>query len=132
MKRKLSYGKLPNPVINWSTLVITKVIYITIWIVLPLIFVDIAWWQVLLGFFIMHYVAGVILSVVFPYLNQPMMIRQMRPSSTSNPTVRIAKPQYAETCNSSPRITAPKTIATGAINRVTNIKYPLPTIAKTR
>ncbi|AEM71087.1 Linoleoyl-CoA desaturase [Allomuricauda ruestringensis DSM 13258] len=65
MKRKLSYGKLPNPVINWSTLVITKVIYITIWIVLPLIFVDIAWWQVLLGFFIMHYVAGVILSVVF-------------------------------------------------------------------
>ena len=65
MKRKLSYGKLPNPVINWSTLVITKIIYITIWIVLPLIFVEIPWWQVLLGFFIMHYVAGVILSVVF-------------------------------------------------------------------
>ncbi|MDC6365970.1 MULTISPECIES: fatty acid desaturase family protein [Flavobacteriaceae] len=65
MKRKLSYGKLPNPVINWSTLVVTKMIYITIWIVLPLIFANIAWWQVLLGFFIMHYVAGVILSVVF-------------------------------------------------------------------
>ncbi len=26
---------------------------------------DIAWWKILLGFFIMHYVAGVILSVVF-------------------------------------------------------------------
>src|SRR5690606_30702709 len=65
MKLKLSYGKLPNPMINWSTLVITKVIYVTIWIVLPLMLIDIPWWQVLLGFFIMHYVAGVILSVVF-------------------------------------------------------------------
>jgi len=65
MKRKLSYGKLPNPVVNWSTLVVTKLLYITIWIVLPLLFVDIPWWQVLLGFFLMHYVAGVILSVVF-------------------------------------------------------------------
>ncbi|MAU72385.1 MAG: acyl-CoA desaturase [Pseudozobellia sp.] len=65
MKRKLSYGKLPSPVQNWSTLVITKTLYITIWIVLPLVFVDIAWWKILLGFFIMHYVAGVILSVVF-------------------------------------------------------------------
>ncbi|MEM6866556.1 MAG: fatty acid desaturase, partial [Bacteroidota bacterium] len=65
MKRKLAYGKLPNPIVNWSTLVITKIIYLTIWIVLPLIFVKIPWWQVLLGFFIMHYVAGVILSVIF-------------------------------------------------------------------
>lgn len=65
MKRKLSYGSLPSPAINWSTLVISKILYMTIWIVLPLIFMDIAWWKVLLGFFVMHYVAGVILSVVF-------------------------------------------------------------------
>ncbi|NNE78206.1 MAG: acyl-CoA desaturase, partial [Pricia sp.] len=65
MKRKLSYGKLPSPAMNWSTLVVTKILYITIWIVLPLVFIEIAWWKVLLGFFIMHYVAGVILSVVF-------------------------------------------------------------------
>jgi len=65
MKRKLSYGKLPSAAMNWSTLVITKLLYITIWIVLPIIFVDIAWWKILLGFFIMHYVAGVILSITF-------------------------------------------------------------------
>ena len=64
-KRKLSYGKFPNLFVNWSTLVITKLLYITIWIVLPLLLVDVAWWKVLLGFFLMHYVAGVILSVVF-------------------------------------------------------------------
>jgi linoleoyl-CoA desaturase len=64
-KRKLSYGKLPNPVMNWSKLVIAKLIYVTIWIVLPMLILDIAWWQILIGFFVMHYVAGVILSVTF-------------------------------------------------------------------
>jgi linoleoyl-CoA desaturase len=64
-KRKLSYGNFPNPVLNWSVLVITKSIYLTIWIVIPMLILSIAWWKILLGFFIMHYVAGVILSVVF-------------------------------------------------------------------
>ncbi len=64
-KRKLSYGKLPKPAMNWSILVITKSIYLTIWIVIPMVFLSIAWWKILLGFFIMHYVAGLILSVVF-------------------------------------------------------------------
>jgi linoleoyl-CoA desaturase len=64
-KRKLSYGKFPNPVVNWTVLVITKLIYATVWIVVPMLVLDIAWWKVLLGFFVMHYVAGVILSVVF-------------------------------------------------------------------
>ncbi|OIQ18167.1 acyl-CoA desaturase [Lacinutrix sp. MedPE-SW] len=65
MKRKLSYGEFPNPVANWSKLVISKIIYIAMWIVLPMLILDAAWWKILLGFFIMHYTAGLILSVVF-------------------------------------------------------------------
>jgi len=65
LKRKLSYGKFPNPVKEWSVLVITKILYYAIWIVLPIMVMDIPWWQVLIGFFIMHYTAGMILSVVF-------------------------------------------------------------------
>ena len=65
MKRKLAYGKLPNPFLNWSKLVITKVLYWIMWIILPVIILDIAWYKVLLGFFLMHYTAGLILSVVF-------------------------------------------------------------------
>ncbi|MFV0590917.1 MAG: fatty acid desaturase family protein [Draconibacterium sp.] len=64
-KRRLSFGKFPNPIVNWSTLVVTKVLYLAVWFLLPLWILDIAWWKVLLGFFVMHYVAGVILSVVF-------------------------------------------------------------------
>jgi linoleoyl-CoA desaturase len=64
MKRGLSYGKFPNPVLNWSLLAITKLIYFSMWIVVPLI-VGVAWWKVILGFLVMHYTAGLILSVVF-------------------------------------------------------------------
>ncbi len=65
LKRKLSAGKFPNPAKEWSTLVITKIIYFSIWIVIPLAILDLAWWKVLIGFVTMHYTAGIILSVVF-------------------------------------------------------------------
>jgi linoleoyl-CoA desaturase len=65
MKRKLSYGKLPNPVTNWTKLVVSKLVYISIWIVIPMLVLEISWWKILLGFFLMHYVAGLILSVTF-------------------------------------------------------------------
>jgi hypothetical protein len=34
----------------WTTLIITKVIYVSIWIALPII-IGITWWKVLIGFF---------------------------------------------------------------------------------
>lgn len=63
MKRHLAYGKKPNPVVNWTTLAISKILYFSIWVVVPMLFIS--WWKVLLGFFLMHYTAGLILSLVF-------------------------------------------------------------------
>ncbi len=69
MKRYISQGlsfeKKVNPTKEWTILITTKVIYLLIWIVLPILVLDIAWWKVFIGFFVMHYTAGVILSVVF-------------------------------------------------------------------
>ncbi len=65
LKRKLSYGKFPNPTTEWIKLVLTKILYYAVWIVLPILVMDVAWWKVLIGFFVMHYVAGMILSLVF-------------------------------------------------------------------
>lgn len=65
LKQKLSYGKMPSPVKQWSLLVVTKLLYISVWIVIPLLFFNIVWWKILIGFVIMHYVAGLILSVIF-------------------------------------------------------------------
>lgn len=65
LKRKLSYGKFPNPTTEWTKLVISKLVYYSLWIVLPILVLDIAWWKVLIGFFVMHYTAGMILSLIF-------------------------------------------------------------------
>ncbi|MCB0769960.1 MAG: acyl-CoA desaturase [Flavobacteriales bacterium] len=46
-------------------LIVLKVVYIAVFIVVPLVFSGFLWWQVLLGFFVMHFVASVILGTVF-------------------------------------------------------------------
>ncbi len=65
LARKLAYGEMPKPIKQWSILVITKILYLSVWIVLPILVLDIAWWKVIIGFFIMHYTAGLILSIIF-------------------------------------------------------------------
>ena len=64
LKRNLSYGTLKSPKILWTTLVITKIIYFSVWLVIPMV-MGIVWWKVLIGFFVMHYTAGLILSIIF-------------------------------------------------------------------
>jgi len=65
IRRGLSADNKLNPIREWSVLVITKIIYLSIWIVIPILVLDIAWWKIFIGFFAMHYTAGLILSVVF-------------------------------------------------------------------
>jgi linoleoyl-CoA desaturase len=47
------------------TLVVSKVVYVLYIFVIPMLVLPFAWWQVLIGFLIMHYVAGFILAVIF-------------------------------------------------------------------
>tara|TARA_B110000259_G_scaffold2339_1_gene2767 strand:+ start:194 stop:1294 length:1101 start_codon:yes stop_codon:yes gene_type:complete len=65
LKRKLTYKNALQPLRQWFVLILTKTLYITIWIVIPMVFLELAWWKILIGFFAMHYIAGVILSLVF-------------------------------------------------------------------
>jgi linoleoyl-CoA desaturase len=50
---------------EWMILVATKLIYLGYIFVLPLLFTSLAWWQVLAGIVIMHYLAGFFLAIVF-------------------------------------------------------------------
>ncbi|MEZ4816785.1 MAG: acyl-CoA desaturase [Flavobacteriaceae bacterium] len=84
LKRKLSYGNLPNPFAQWSTLIMTKILYAVIWIVIPILFFNIAWWKILIGFFVMHYVAGLILSVVFQLAHVVEDTHMPLPDETGN------------------------------------------------
>jgi len=65
LKRGLSYGKSANPAVQWTILAISKIIYVLVWIVIPILVLSVSWWKILIGFFVMHYVAGLILSITF-------------------------------------------------------------------
>ncbi|NEW79108.1 MAG: acyl-CoA desaturase [Gelidibacter sp.] len=102
LKRKLSYGKFPNPATEWTTLIVTKIIYYLLWIVLPLLVLDIAWWKVLIGFFVMHYTAGIILSVVFQLAHIVPMADMPLPDKEGNLEHTWAVHQLYTTANFAP------------------------------
>lgn len=51
--------------VEYFNLFFFKALYYTLFIVLPLIFLDVTWWQFLIGFVCMHLVEGTVLGVVF-------------------------------------------------------------------
>lgn len=54
-----------HPAGAWVALVIGKIIHYGWTIVLPLLFLDLTWWQFLIGYLTVHLTAGLILGVVF-------------------------------------------------------------------
>ena len=54
-----------NPALEITKMIIYKLIYLFVILGLPILLTDFTWWQVLLGFIIMHLVTGCILSTVF-------------------------------------------------------------------
>jgi linoleoyl-CoA desaturase len=63
-------------------LVMTKIIYVSVFIGLPIIFTDFAWWQILLGFVVMHSVASAIMSTVFQMAHVVMEVDQPLPDES--------------------------------------------------
>jgi linoleoyl-CoA desaturase len=102
LKRKLSYGEPKSPKVLWTTLIITKVIYIAIWIVLPIV-IGITWWKVLVGFFIMHYTAGLILSIVFQLAHVVDEAANPQPNETGEMENTWAIHQLFTTVNFAPK-----------------------------
>lgn len=102
LKRKLSYGKFPNPAAEWTTLIVTKIIYYLLWVVLPLLVLDIAWWKVLIGFFVMHYTAGIILSIVFQLAHIVPVAEMPLPDKEGNLEHTWAVHQLYTTANFAP------------------------------
>lgn len=58
-------AKQENEKKAWAWLIFTKVVYFGYALVLPILFTPFAWYQVLLAFFITHYIAGFLLGIIF-------------------------------------------------------------------
>lgn len=54
-----------NIVTEWTVLILSKAIYVTYIFVIPSIVLSVAWWQIIIGFLVMHYIAGFILAIIF-------------------------------------------------------------------
>jgi len=50
---------------EWIILILWKAIYIGYIFIIPLVFTPLLWWQILIGIFGMHYLAGFILAIIF-------------------------------------------------------------------
>lgn len=50
---------------SWTWMIITKAFYYGYMIAIPVIFTSISWWVIVIGFFVMHYVAGFMLAIIF-------------------------------------------------------------------
>ena len=59
------YKNRNHPISEWIILFITKGIYYTYMLILPLILLDISWVQLLVGFATLHLTAGFILGIIF-------------------------------------------------------------------
>jgi linoleoyl-CoA desaturase len=64
---KSGLAKRHNAVISreWFILIFTKLFYVSYIVVIPILFSPLLWWQVLLGVFLMHYITGFILAIIF-------------------------------------------------------------------
>lgn len=103
LKRGLSYGKMPTKIRQWATVIASKLMYWTMWVVVPMLVLDNAWWQVLLGFFIMHFVSGLILSVIFQLAHMVEEAHMPIPDETGTMKNTWAIHQLFTTVNFAPK-----------------------------
>lgn len=78
---------------------ITKVLYIGYIFFLPYYVLDIPWWSILLGIFIMHYVAGMTLALIFQPAHVMDECEYPMPDDAGNMKNTWAIHQLLTTCN---------------------------------
>ena len=83
----------------WVWLILTKIFYYSYILALPMLFTSFGWGHILLGFVVMHYVAGFILAIIF----QPAHVIEGNTFEDSTKTDTIeenwAVHQLKTTCN---------------------------------
>lgn len=83
-------------------LIIQKVLYYSLFIVLPILLLDVAWWHIATGWFCMHFVAGVILGCVFQPAHVVPSSKFPLPDANNNVRGDWAKYQMLTTANFAP------------------------------
>lgn len=60
-----NYDNKSHPPVEYVILFVSKAVYYTLFIVIPFVFIKALWWQILLGFIVMHLVQGLTMAIIF-------------------------------------------------------------------
>lgn len=107
LKRYQQEGLLKRKKLNYRNQLLilfsAKILYYGYMLVLPMVFSPFAWWQIAIGFFIMHYVAGLTLALIFQPAHVVEDTNFPLPDSTGNLENDWAIHQLYTTCNFAPK-----------------------------
>lgn len=88
---------------EFLTITVFRILYLGIFIALPILFCDIPWWGTIIGFFAIHFVAGFILSAVFQMAHLVEGTEQPEASSEGELELSWAAHQLETTANFAPK-----------------------------
>jgi linoleoyl-CoA desaturase len=90
-------------IMHLGVILSTKLVYVLYALVLPLVILDITWWQVLIGFMTMHAVGGLTLAIVFQLAHVVEGVDFPKPNDAGNIDNEWAIHQMHTTANFAPR-----------------------------
>jgi linoleoyl-CoA desaturase len=89
----------------WIEIIVTKIFYYAYILVLPLIFSPVSWWVTVLGFLLLHLVAGFVLAIIFQPAHVVPTSTYPLPDESGQIDHTWAVHQLHTTCNFAPRNT---------------------------
>lgn len=117
---------------QYVILFVTKAAYYVLFLVIPIMVLDLAWWQVIVGFITMHFVEGLVLGLVFQLAHVVEGTAFPLPTASGNIEEAWAAHQMRTTANFAPK-SAVAAFICGGLNRqiehhlfpkVCHIHYP--------
>ncbi|MEQ8357963.1 MAG: acyl-CoA desaturase [Cytophagales bacterium] len=101
---KSGYVKMlkANPSREMLKLVLSKSMYVALFLIVPIVFSPFLWWQVLLGFLLVHITAGMILSLIFQMAHVVEGTEQPNPNGSDILNVEWAVHEIMTTANFAP------------------------------
>src|SRR5258706_441108 len=90
-------------IFHLTTILLTKIVYVFYTLVLPMLILDVTWWQVLIGFMTMHAVGGLVLAIVFQLAHVVEGVHFPVPDEAGNIDNEWAIHQMKTTSNFAPK-----------------------------
>ncbi|MCS6824281.1 MAG: acyl-CoA desaturase [Cytophagaceae bacterium] len=124
-KKKIGHFDFSKkPAIEYFNLFFFKAVYYTLYVVFPLMFLEITWWQYLIGLFAMHLSMGLVLGLVFQLAHVVEGISYPRTNEEGNIEDAWAAHQMRTTANFGTKDRLTGFICGGLNNQIEHHLFP--------